>query len=278
MTNLILNTQNATAYNNPSTSIFSTTIVQTMSSREISDLTHKRHTDVKRDIEVMSEQLSLDVSKFAHIYFDSMNRQQTEYALDKDLSICLVSGYSVQLRMAIIKRWAELEQQILLMNRPSYMIEDPVARAQKWIEEETAKQEAQLKLADAAKVIEIQTPKVEVFDAVLDSKRTYSLREFAQRTGVKEKEVKKWIIDKRWATGTNSKNFKPAAWSNVHNYMRMIRKGKPFTTPYGTTCYNEVIAFTQEGFNEAVRKMVKSGMMKPLAIEVVEVDNYALQA
>lgn len=191
--------------------------------------------------------------------------------------MCLVSGYNVQLRMTIIKRWTELEQQALLMNRPSYMIEDPLARAQKWIEEETAKQEAQLKLLEASKVIEVQTPKAEVFDAVLDRKRTYTIREFAQRTGVKEKTVKQWLENKRWVTGSDAKSFRPAAWSNTFNLMRMVRTSKPFINQSGKACYNEVIAFTQEGFNEAVRKMVKSGMMQPLA-EVVQADNYALQA
>ena len=163
------------------------------------------------------------------------------------------------------------------MNRPSYMIEDPVARAQKWIEEETAKQEAQLKLVEATKVIEIQAPKAEVYDAVLDRKRTYTIREFAQRTGVKEKTVKQWLADKRWVTGSDAKSFRPAAWSNTFNLMRMVRTSKPFINQSGKACYNEVIAFTQEGFNEAVRKMVKSGMMQPLA-EVVQADNYQLQA
>ena len=167
--------------------------------------------------------------------------------------------------MAIIKRWTELEQQALMMNRPSYMIEDPVERAKKWIEETTAKQVIETKLVEATKVIEVQAPKAEVFDAVLDKSRTYTIREFAQRTGVKEKEVKKWLTDKLWMTGTDSKSYRPLARANVGNYMRMVRSGKPFTTQYGTICYNETIVFTQEGFNEAVRKMVKSGMMKPLA-------------
>ncbi|EPB4209792.1 Rha family transcriptional regulator, partial [Yersinia enterocolitica] len=48
--------------------------VVTMSSREVAELTGKRHTDVKRDIEVMMAQLNEDVSKFAHTYLDSMNR------------------------------------------------------------------------------------------------------------------------------------------------------------------------------------------------------------
>ena len=82
----------------------------TMSSREIATLCDKRHSDVKRDISVMSEQLELDVSKFAHIYLDTQNRQQTEYLLDKDTCLCLVAGYNAKLRMAIIKRWQELEQ------------------------------------------------------------------------------------------------------------------------------------------------------------------------
>ena len=82
----------------------------TMSSREIATLCDKRHPDVKRDIEVMTEQLVIDVSKFAHIYLDSMNREQTEYLLDKETCLCLVAGYNAKLRMAIIKRWQELEQ------------------------------------------------------------------------------------------------------------------------------------------------------------------------
>ena len=45
----------------------------TMSSREIAELCDKRHSDVKRDIEVLAKQLDVDVRKFAYIYLDSMN-------------------------------------------------------------------------------------------------------------------------------------------------------------------------------------------------------------
>ncbi|WP_440866143.1 Rha family transcriptional regulator [Symbiopectobacterium purcellii] len=88
------------------------TIAQTltMSSREIAELTEKRHPDVKRDIERMIFDLQGDVSKFAHIYLDSMNRQQTEYLLDRDHTECLLTGYSAVHRMRVIKRWHDLEK------------------------------------------------------------------------------------------------------------------------------------------------------------------------
>lgn len=268
MTSLSLQTTNSTSYNtaiNTSISVVSSPIIQTMSSKEIADMTGKEHKDVLRDIRNMFEQLQIDSAQFCAQYKDSTGRTLPCFNLDKDLSICLVSGYNVQLRMAIIKRWNELEAQVLEAVRPSYMIEDPVARAKKWIEEQKVKQAIENKLVEAVQVIEIQAPKAEVFDAVLDKSRTYTIREFAQRTGVKEKTVKQWLADKLWMTGTDSKSYRPLARANVGNYMRMIKTGKTFTDKWGVPHHNEVIVFTQVGFEEAVRKMVKSGMMKPLA-------------
>lgn len=64
----------------------------TMSSREIADLTGKQHQHVKRDIERMLNELGEDASRFGHIYFDSMNREQTEYRLDRELTETLLLG------------------------------------------------------------------------------------------------------------------------------------------------------------------------------------------
>lgn len=88
-----------------------TSTTPTMSSREISDLTGKRHPDVKRDIQVMARDLKEDVSSFARIYIDTLNRQQTEYLLDREHTDCLLTGYSAAMRMAVIKRWRDLEAQ-----------------------------------------------------------------------------------------------------------------------------------------------------------------------
>lgn len=93
------------------TQALTTTEKQTMSSREIAELTGKQHNNVKRDVAVMLDSLNLGALRFEHTYLDSWNRQQTEYLLDKELTLCLVAGYDAKLRMTIIKRWNELENQ-----------------------------------------------------------------------------------------------------------------------------------------------------------------------
>jgi len=82
-----------------------------MSSREIAELTNKRHPDVKRDIKTMLDQLKIGVSNFAHTYQDVQNKQQTEFLLPKIYIECLLMGYSAELRMRVLTRLHELEEQ-----------------------------------------------------------------------------------------------------------------------------------------------------------------------
>ncbi len=81
----------------------------TMSSREIAELTGKEHRNVARDIRAMLGDLEEDALKFEHIYLDSMNREQIEYLLDRELTETLLTGYSAILRRKVIHRWHELE-------------------------------------------------------------------------------------------------------------------------------------------------------------------------
>lgn len=81
----------------------------TMSSREIADLTAKRHDNVVADIKKMLSELGEDVLNFQGIYRDSMNREQTEYRLDRELTETLLLGYSAPLRLKVIRRLREME-------------------------------------------------------------------------------------------------------------------------------------------------------------------------
>lgn len=83
--------------------------VKTMSSQEIAALTGKEHKNVTRDISKMFLELGEDALKFERIYFDSMNRPQVEYVLDRELTDTLLTGYSAVARRKVIARWHELE-------------------------------------------------------------------------------------------------------------------------------------------------------------------------
>jgi len=83
----------------------------TMSSREIANITGKRHDNVKRDIAAMLKDLEVDALSFEDIYLDGRNREQVQYLLDREHTDCLLTGYSAPMRMKVIRRWRELEQQ-----------------------------------------------------------------------------------------------------------------------------------------------------------------------
>lgn len=65
---------------------------------------------LKRDIEKMLVELGEDASRFGHIYLDSMNREQTEYRLDRELTETLLFGYSAPLRLNVIRRLRGLDE------------------------------------------------------------------------------------------------------------------------------------------------------------------------
>ena len=153
----------------------------TMTSREIAEVTGKRHPDVKRDIETMMEQLQEDVSKFARIYLDSMNRKQTEYILDREHTECLVTGYNALLRMKVIKRMHELEESVRI---PQTLPEALRLAA------DLAEQKAELesKLAIAA-------PKAEFVDSYVEASGSMGFRETAKLLKVKETDFRLFLIE-----------------------------------------------------------------------------------
>lgn len=81
-----------------------------ISSREIARLTGKYHGHVLRDIEAMLDQLGEAPEGYIHFWIHPQNGQlYKEYELDREHTECLITGYSVSLRMKIIRRLRELE-------------------------------------------------------------------------------------------------------------------------------------------------------------------------
>jgi phage regulator Rha-like protein len=81
----------------------------TMSSLEIAELTGKRHADVMRDIHKMIDVLNERKSALVGSYTDKKGEERVCFNLPKDLTLTLITGYSIPLRHKINQRWMELE-------------------------------------------------------------------------------------------------------------------------------------------------------------------------
>ena len=109
----------------------------TMSSREIADLTGKSHSKVMRDIRNMTKELEqnpdLDfVCNDSFYLSESSGQEYPSYELDRDTTECLLTGYSIALRMKVIKRWKALEKQLEDIKPKLPDFANPVEAARAW--------------------------------------------------------------------------------------------------------------------------------------------------
>ena len=107
---------------------------------EIAELTGKRHDNVLRDTETMLTELygKAGVLRFEATY-ETKGREHKCYKLPKNEVLILVSGYSIPLRAAIVRRLDELEKQNKLLV-PDFS--NPAEAARAWANAYEAQQKA----------------------------------------------------------------------------------------------------------------------------------------
>ena len=194
---IVFNAETAeTALNNTGLIGFSNTSeVKTMSSLEIAELTGKRHDNVMADIERMLSDLGKAAPDFSGTAFYEVNnakRSRKIYNLPKNETLCLVSGYSPQMRMAIIKRWQELEE--ANKNKGIFMpnFSDPVEAAIAWANEKRLSQMLEQK-------IEEQKPKVEYVEKYVERNNTKNITSTAKEIGISGRKLGEWLRKKDYA-------------------------------------------------------------------------------
>ena len=156
-------------------------VQMTMSTKEISDLTGKRHDNVMADARKMLGEIGSP--EISGGYLDKQDRTQPCLLLSKDETMCLVAGYSTELRFRIVKRWRELEE----AKKPVEL--SRIEILQMALESERARVEAEAKLAIAA-------PKAEFVDRYVEATGTYGFRQVAKMLSVKENWFSEFLIEK----------------------------------------------------------------------------------
>lgn len=165
--------------------------VQTMSSREIADLTGKRHDHVMRDIRDMLTQLHGEeaLPKFGGGYYDANNQERPCFNLPKRETLILVSGYNLEMRAKIIDRWQELETRerpdpMVALNDPATMRGLLLSYSEKVLELEQANAEL--------------TPKAKALDRIATADGSLNITASAKALQVRPKDLFAYLQAHGW--------------------------------------------------------------------------------
>ncbi|AVI85625.1 phage regulatory protein/antirepressor Ant [Pseudomonas syringae] len=182
-----------------------------MSSLEIADLTAKLHAHVIRDIRVMLKALG-DDPVLDHVREDKDSRGYTEkYHLNRELTETLVTGYSVPLRLKVIRRLHELEQaeskpafDIASLNDPKVLLALLTDNVRKVVHLEADNTELTQENHLLEQKVVADAPKVEFFNAVITSTSIHSVREVAQSIGTGQNRLFAFMRQQRWVDRHNT--------------------------------------------------------------------------
>lgn len=213
-----------------------------MTSREIADVTGKRHDHVCRDIESLNETLAEEsLPKIGESFYTADNGQTyREFLLTKEQTIDLITGYSRKLRIRINRRWAELEAQVSqsspVMALPDFT--NPAAAARAWADEVEAKLVTQEQLA-------IAQPKADALDYISTAVNSLNARDTAKSLGMQPQKFNKWCVAHSWMY-RDSKN-KLQMCSNRLQQGFMEQRNVTYHNSNGDLCATTQPMFTAKG-------------------------------
>lgn len=159
---------------------------QTISHREIAELTEKEPRHVKRDCEVMFKELDLSAAGYAQPWTHPQNGQTyIEYMLPRDLVETLITGYSIKLRHAVLKRLHDLESyhanNTVDLNNPQFLRQALLGYTEKVIELEHK--------------VQVLEPKAKGLDRIAECKNVLGIRESAKVLKIGQNQLTQYLLD-----------------------------------------------------------------------------------
>jgi anti-repressor protein len=216
----------------------------------------KRHSNVIRDIEELLSKLPENERKLNFELLEEDveisnggSKKLKFYAMTETGFTLLVMGFTgekaIQFKLEYIAAFNKMKEIIKRSSLPSYQIEDPIKRAEKWIEEQKEKKALETKVEELSienkemeKRIEEDTPKVIFAMAVTESKRSCLVAELAKiicQNGMEigQNRLFKWLRKKGYL-GTKGEYYNQPMQRWVEAGMFEIKK-RVITKPNGST-------------------------------------------
>lgn len=223
-----------------------------ISSREIAEMSGKIHKNVMRDIRKISEEIG--GSKFGPVensnelgqlkfepakYEDEQGKMREEYLLGKKEALLVISGYRVDIRMKIINKLEQLENE---KRNGHFSLPNTYVDALKaLVESEERKALIESKLQEAQ-------PKVEFVDKYVSSDGLVSLRNVGRALNVYPNKFVKWLRDMNYLFIEGRTTVPYAKWKiqNLFETKNVLdRNGTPrvqtFLTPKGIEFFSSMV-------------------------------------
>lgn len=166
----------------------------------------KAHDKVLRDIRNLDCSKEFSLANFGEsTYTNDRGRVYQKYFITQDGFAFLVMGYTgkdaSRFKEAYINAFNQMRDKLLNVDQPSYMINDPVARAEAWIKEQREKERLELLAAQYEE-------KADYVDQILKSSGTMlvtqiaadyglsavALNKILKEEGVQRKVGKQWVL------------------------------------------------------------------------------------
>ena len=208
-----------------------------VSSRVIARELGKEHGKVIRSLEKILTEPNVASLIVRSEYKDSKGESRKEYLLTKDgftLYMFNIQGHN-DFKMAYINKFNEMERQL---SQPvaSYMIDDPVKRAEKWIEEQKEKERLLEQNSIQQQQIGELKPKADYVDEILKSPGTMTITQIAADYGLSAQKLNKLLhqarlqrrVGKQWVLYTEHMN---KGYTKSHTIEIVRSDGRPDTQP-----------------------------------------------
>lgn len=210
-----------------------------VSSRVVAEEIGRQHKHVLEGIDEMIKKSRADISTLLipNQYKARNGKRNREYLLTKDgftLYMFNIQGHN-DFKMAYINKFNEMENQ-LKQPIASYMIEDPVKRAEKWIEEQKEKEKLLEQNSIQQQQIGELKPKADYVDEILKSPGTMTITQIAADYGLSAQKLNKLLhqarlqrrVGKQWVLYTEHMN---RGYTKSHTIEIVRSDGRPDTQP-----------------------------------------------
>lgn len=206
-----------------------------VSSRKVAEELGKRHDVVLRDIDNVFNSHSTDLSSeiISNEYKNSRGQKYREYLLtEKGFTLYMfnIQGYN-DFKMAYINEFERMKTYISEQPKDSYMIEDPVERAKRWIEEQEQLKQLEQDNEIHREQIEKDKPKVLFADTLSGSESSILVMELAKlisnNTEIKigQNKLFKWLRENGFVISRKGESWNLPTQKSIDLGVLDIKKG-----------------------------------------------------